>query len=83
MSTISIKISDADKARLKKLARERKVSLSALLREGVERVVREAGGAEASCYDLASKYLENENSLGASGLGDLSTNRERMRGFGR
>jgi len=84
METLSIKISKADKARLRQLALQRKVSLSALLREGMEHVVRgQTDGGEASCYSRAARYLEEDIGLGASKLGDLSTNKAHLKGFGR
>ena len=84
METLSIKISKDDKARLRQLALQRKVSLSALLREGLENVVQDdTDKGKTSCYSRAAKYLEHATGLGASGLGDLSTNKKRMADFGR
>lgn len=84
METLSIKISKEDKMRLRHVATLRKISLSALLREGVEKVVQgDTADDAASCYALAQKYLEDENQIGASGLGDLSVNTKRMESFGR
>ena len=83
METLSIKVSKSDKARLQRLACERKTSLSALLREGLEHAVTCASKEnEASCYDLAAKYIEDESCLGASGHSDLSTNKAHLKGFG-
>lgn len=84
METLSIKVSKEDKARLRQLALQRRVSLSTLLREGLDHIVRgQTDEVGASCYSRAAKYLEHEEGLGASGLGDLSTNKDRMEGFGR
>lgn len=84
METLSIKVSKTDKARLQKVAQERKISLSALLREGLEQVVHgRSNAAKPSCYALAAKYFEDEGGLGASGFGDLSTNKKWMEGFGK
>ena len=84
METLSIKISKDDKTRLRQLALQRKVSLSALLREGLENIVQDSTNTgEASCYSRAAKYLGPDAALGTSGLGDLSTNKKRMEGFGR
>jgi hypothetical protein len=83
METLSIKISKDDKLRLRQLALQRKVSLSALLREGLKHIVQSGTDqGEASCYSRAAKYLEPNARLGARGLGDLSTNKKRMEGFG-
>ncbi|NBB78142.1 MAG: hypothetical protein GVY36_01645 [Verrucomicrobia bacterium] len=83
METLSIKVSKNDKARLHRLASERKISLSALLREGLEHVVTHAPGEnEVSCYGLGAKYLEDDECLGASGHKDLSTNKAHLKGFG-
>ena len=84
METLSIKVSRADKERLKRLASERKVSLSALLREGLAQLV---GGGTAvgkvTCYEKAAKYLESGDAVGASGRGDLSANKAYLEDFGR
>lgn len=82
--TLSIKIASADKERLRKIAASRGMSLSALLKLGVERVVSEAGPEMSpSCYDLSRKYFEEEGHLGESHLGDLSTNKAHLSDFGR
>ena len=80
--TLSIKISDEEKNRLKRIASERQTSLSALIREGIDQVI-EKGDVTPSCYDLMSDIFENPKGLGSSGLGDLSTNKARLKNIGR
>ena len=82
--TLSIKVSPAEKQLLRQAARARGLGLSALLREGLKAVVQPAlGGGGPSCYELARHYFEHPGSLGASAHGDLSTNKARLRDFGR
>lgn len=82
--TVSIKLSVSEKARLRAVADARKVSVSTLLLEGLERVLAdERETASPSCYDLTARYFEDGSHLGSSGLGDLSTNKTRLRNLGR
>ena len=82
--TLSIKVSPGEKAKLRQLAESRGLKLSTLLREGLLKVT--AGAVDKSgptCYQCFAKYLEEPGNLGASGLGDLSVNKRRMRNFGK
>ena len=82
--TLSIKVSLAEKNRLRKLAAERGVSLSKLLKDGVEAVLSGATpAASPSCYDLVSHCFEHPGHLGASGRRDSSTNKKHLSDFGR
>lgn len=82
--TLSIKVSVADKNRLRKLAAERGLSLSKLLREGVEAVISGTRPSSSpSCYDLVAHCFEQPGHLGASGHRDHSTNKEHLAGFGK
>jgi len=82
--TLSIKVSVADKNRLRKLAAERGVSLSKLLKDGVEAVISGATpSASPSCYDLVAHCFEQPGHLGASGRRDHSTNKKHLADFGR
>lgn len=78
--SVSIKLSESEKARLRGIAAARKVSVSSLIREGIERVLNDDD--ESSCYDLVSHLFEGEAGTGESGLGDLSTNKDRLAGIG-
>ena len=81
--TLSIKISSAEKARLKALASARKVPISDLIREGLHLMLSGAGDSEKpSCYDLFAKDLEKLWSQPGSGITDLSSNKKHMEGFG-
>jgi hypothetical protein len=83
LETLSIKISSADKARLKALSKVRNVPITALIREGLEKVLSETGKAEQpSCYDLVAKDLEKLWAQGGSGIPDLSSNKAHMKDFG-
>jgi Ribbon-helix-helix protein, copG family len=76
MTTITCKISEKLNAHLEALARRRRVSKSAILRQALEKQVS-GRSAAPSAYDLV-KHL-----CGAlRGPKDLSTNPRHMRGFG-
>ncbi len=81
VETLSIKVPTTTKTRLKALARARKTSPSALLREAIEQVLsspRTRSGP--SLHELSNDLFEN---LGAGGPRDLSSNPRHMEGFGR
>lgn len=81
--TLSIKITSAEKARLKAVASARKVPVSDLIREGLRKVLSEScDSGQPSCYDLFSKDLENLWARGGSGISDLASNKKHMKGFG-
>jgi hypothetical protein len=82
--TLSIKVSAPEKARLKAEATRRGVKLSSLLRMGLESVTKGvAAQDEPSCYDLTARFFEEPGHIGSSNLGDLSTNKAHLSGFGR
>lgn len=82
--TLSIKISSAEKARLKAIAAARQVPISALVREGLSKVLAEPSNAAGiSCYDLVAKELESLWAQGGSGVSDLSSNKKHMEDFGK
>lgn len=84
METLSIKVSKSDKLRLQRIAKERKLTLSAVLREGLEHSINHQKTTQGtSCYDLAEGILEDETAIGASGVGDLSSNKAHLESFGR
>ena len=81
--TLSIKVTSAEKARLKSVASTRNVPVSDLIRESLRKVLSETGDSgQLSCYDLFAKDLENLWAKGGSGISDLSSNKTHMRGFG-
>ena len=81
--TLSIKVSPAEKARLKAEAARRGVKLSTLLRMGLEAVTSDLPPQESpSCYDLAARFFEEPGHIGSSGLGDLSSNKMHLNDFG-
>jgi hypothetical protein len=83
MVTLSIKVSPAQKARLDTLARRRKTTSSALMRDALDRLAHEsAAGGESTCYQLTHDLFENPGKLGASSQGDRSYNKSHLRNFG-
>jgi len=82
--TLSIKVSSAEKARLKAAASARNVPVSVLIREGLQKVLSDSTDAEQpSCYDLVARYFEEPGHLGEGGPSDLSTNKEHLRDYGK
>jgi len=79
MQTISLKLPENLLADLKREAKARRVSMSALVRESVEATLRHRSrrGA-ASCYDLARDLAGTVKGLPR----DLATNPKHMEGFG-
>jgi len=77
--TLSIKVSKAEKNLLRQAALARKTTASDLLRKALHQVMRGTAGHAPSLMD---KHRHLMHSLDR-GPGDLSTNPDRMRGFGR
>ena len=78
MKTISLKLSDSFDTQLARLARQKGVSKSAVIREALERFLRTNGNKEqrsalALAEDLAGCLVGPE---------DLSVNKEYLQGFG-
>lgn len=83
LGTISIKVSKAQKARLRALAAARKTTLTRLMCEALEVLAREGDAvAPASCYDLTRDLFESPASLDGSREGDRSINKRRLVAFG-
>lgn len=82
--TLSIKISIAEKEQLRRIAELRSVSMSHLLREGLQNILDGVGepGADATKRKVM-RMLEDHWATAPDGPGDLSTNKEHMKGFGR
>jgi hypothetical protein len=78
---ISIKLPESQKARLQALAKERNSTISSLIREGIELILGDE--KEPSCYDLVPYLFDSRDGIGESGLGDLSTNKDRLKNIGR
>ena len=76
MTTITCKISEKLNAHLEALARRRRVSKSAILRQALENKLS-ARAAAPSAYDLVKHLCAT-----LRGPKDLSTNPKHMRGFG-
>jgi hypothetical protein len=78
MTTITCKVSEKLNAQLEALARRRRLSKSAILREALESKTKaSAKSPSPSAYDLV-KHLCGS----LRGPKDLSTNPEQMKGFG-
>lgn len=79
MQTISLKLPDDLLAQLASEAKARRVSKSALVRESLERALRETPSVNAvSCYDLARDLAGSVKGLPK----DLADNLKDMKGFG-
>ena len=79
MRTISLKLSEDLLADLKREAKARRVSKSALVRESLEAALRNrARRGAASCYDLARDLAGSVKGLPR----DLASNPRDMQGFG-
>jgi predicted DNA-binding protein len=76
LKTLSIKVPAALSARVVKLAKRRKSTVSAVVREAIERYAPDEGSSFA---DAAKAYI---GCLDA-GPGDLATNPKHLKGFGR
>ena len=82
VETLSIKVPRTTKTRLRALARARKTSPSALLREAIAHVLSDSRtrSGRPSLHELSRDLFED---LGAGGPKDLSSNPRHMEGFGR
>lgn len=49
----------------------------------LKKLAAKLGANTPSCYDLTRDLFEKSGKLGASGLGDLSTNKAHLEGLGR
>ena len=79
--TLSIKVPAQTKIRLRAVARNRRTTTSALLREALELVVAdESPSSGASLHELSRDLFDD---LGSGGPRDLSTNPRHLRDFGR
>lgn len=79
MITISLKISDELVSRMDAVARARRTSRSALLREALEECLRAAAKeTPPSLYERSADLCGK----GRSGLGDLASNPKHLEGFG-
>jgi hypothetical protein len=77
--TISVKIPRPLAARLSAAVRRRQTSRSAVVREALERHLEQAPpGSTGSFLDLAADLVGS-----VAGPADLSTNKKRLRGYGR
>jgi Arc/MetJ-type ribon-helix-helix transcriptional regulator len=79
MRTITVKLPRPLAERLGRAVVRRRSTRSAVVREAIEaHLATEAGVAEDSCYDLSSDLAGV-----VSGPSDLSSNRRRLKGYGR
>jgi len=79
MTTISLKIPDELISKVDALAREKRTSRSALLREALEEKVKAAARkTPLSLFDQSADLC----GTGQSGLGDLASNHKHLEGFG-
>ena len=78
MKAMSLKLPDEIDARLKAHARAKGKTTSELTREALSRYLGHEGDSRASCLDLVRDLVGT-----ADGPGDLASNKEHMRGYGR
>jgi len=79
MKTITVKLPPALAQRLGRAVVRRRSTRSALVREAIEaQLAGEHGPTERSCFDLAADLAGS-----VEGPSDLSSNRARLRGYGR
>jgi predicted transcriptional regulator len=84
MVTLSIKVPAAQKARLHRLAVERRSTISDLMRRALDSLAAESSRTvTTSCYELVRDLFDHEESLDASPEGDRSANRKHLRNFGK
>jgi|GEM_PF-4501377 len=78
--TLSVKVSEREIIRLKRIAKLRKTTPSQLLRESLGKIVSDAESIpEANtCFSLSEDLFEDL----PSGAKDLSTNKDLLDGFG-
>lgn len=77
--TLSLKVSKAEKNLLRLAALEHKTTASDLLRKALHQVMCGTAGHSPSLMDKHRHLMDNLD----RGPGDLSTNPDRLRGFGR
>jgi Ribbon-helix-helix protein, copG family len=73
---VSVRLPPATVARVARLARDRDTTVSAVIRAAIDALDRPA---EPSIWDQVRPLISRRG----SGLGDLSSNKERLAGFGR
>jgi len=79
MVNLSVRVSDALAAKIAAEARRRGITVPQAIREAMEEWLKSpARGKRPSCYDLAADIIGS-----VEGPCDLSTNPDRMKGFGR
>jgi len=78
MQTISLKLPDDLLAQIEKEAKTRGITKSLLVRESVERALRQTSSGTASCYELARDLAGAVRGLPK----DLADNPKYMDGFG-
>ncbi len=79
MPTISVTLPPPVAARLRRAVVRRRTTTSAVVRDAIEaHLAGETGPAEGSCYDLSADLAGI-----VTGPADLSSNRRRLKGYGR
>lgn len=78
MTTMTIKIPEELKLKVEAMARLSGLSVSAVVRESLVKAAGEAGSGKLSLYDRTMDLCGS----GESGIADLATNPDHLRGFG-
>jgi Arc/MetJ-type ribon-helix-helix transcriptional regulator len=79
MTTISLKLQAHDLERLKSLAKERRTTQSALVRQAIQRLLKEPKADKARSFRDTVRDLSGI----VDGPADLSTNPKHMDGYGK
>ncbi len=78
MTTLTVKIPEDLKMNVETVARFSGKSVSAIVRESLQRTVRKTRSCKASLHERTKDLC----GAGRSGIDDLATNPEHMKGFG-
>lgn len=78
MPTLTVKMPEELKLQVESVARFSGKSVSAVVREALVRTIRKNGPPKSSLYERTKDLC----GAGGSGLSDLATNPEHMKGFG-
>ena len=79
-TTLSIKVSDQEKLKLKRVAKSRRKTPSDLMREALDLILRDPKlASEESCYAVAEDLFQYRSGNLPS---DLSSDKGRLKGFG-
>lgn len=82
MESITIELTKEQKSRLDEIAAQRHTSVSTLVLEKINPLLRDATASDLSCYDLTAHLFAEPTQLG-DGPPDLSTNKAYLQDLGK